>query len=504
MAIPIGWEIFEPQEGEFHEAYIKNCIMFARKNNLHAVLLWFGTWKNGQMEYTPNWVKSNTKKYHRVICKDETKTTVLSPHCQDNLDADKKAFCRMISIVKEFDGEENTVIAIQVENEPGYYAATRRDFGRAGEEDFKAAVPSEILTEVKKNPKTYLYKCWDQSGKKEGADWCDTFGNAGAEACTAWAIAKYINQIAAAGKKIYDIFMYTNAWTDKNGERGRSIGGIDYPCGGPVSKVLPIYYSTAYELDAIAPDIYEEEPDMFRKTQDVYARDTLNWPLFVSESHMGNLNSAMIFRAIGRHHCIGYHVFGVESCLDQNGELIPQAAAMRDTAVIINHSQDLILEGYKQGNLHTFYQRIGQESDLLNLDQWDIKISYCGVDSSYVGWVATDYRHEKEGIQNRPISSLEEIPGRGLLLQKADNEFYLAGSGVRLFFQRPLPIDGSIPINEVNLMHLAHNTGFLTVEEGYFEDGQYKVNRKRSGDELRHGIWTEADCGVIHIVLSNE
>ena len=51
VAVPVSWELFEPREGEFREAFVTDIISQARENNLKLILLWFGTWKNGTMEY---------------------------------------------------------------------------------------------------------------------------------------------------------------------------------------------------------------------------------------------------------------------------------------------------------------------------------------------------------------------------------------------------------------------------------------------------------------------
>ena len=62
--------------------------------------------------------------------------------------------------------------------------------------------------------------------------------------------------------------------------------------------------------------------------------------------------------------------------------------------------------------------------------------------------------------------------------------------------------DGSVPVNMFLFQHQAHNMELLKIEEGHFEsDGTYVVDRLRSGDEGRHGIWAQYDCGVIHFVL---
>ena len=54
---PIYWEQMEPQPGKFDFSTVDLLINQSRTNNVHLVLLWFGTWKNGKMHYVPTWVK---------------------------------------------------------------------------------------------------------------------------------------------------------------------------------------------------------------------------------------------------------------------------------------------------------------------------------------------------------------------------------------------------------------------------------------------------------------
>ena len=92
IAVPICWDAFEPEEGAYNAGYVHTVIDNIRRHGLHGTLLWFGTWKNGQMEYTPSWVKKDRERFPRVLCKDGTQTTVLSPHSRRNLEQDAKAF----------------------------------------------------------------------------------------------------------------------------------------------------------------------------------------------------------------------------------------------------------------------------------------------------------------------------------------------------------------------------------------------------------------------------
>ena len=91
MPIPVPWERYEPEEGCFNDAFISRILSLAREYQLHLVLLWFGTWKNGTMEYTPEWIKRDTTRFPRVELKGGRKVLNLSPHCPANLERGSKA-----------------------------------------------------------------------------------------------------------------------------------------------------------------------------------------------------------------------------------------------------------------------------------------------------------------------------------------------------------------------------------------------------------------------------
>src|SRR5207237_1057317 len=58
---PVYWEQIEPQPGRFDWSNVDLFVKDAREHNRHVVLLWVGTWKNGNMHYVPEWVKTDTK-----------------------------------------------------------------------------------------------------------------------------------------------------------------------------------------------------------------------------------------------------------------------------------------------------------------------------------------------------------------------------------------------------------------------------------------------------------
>src|SRR3972149_11370407 len=143
LEIPIYWQQVEPQEGTFDFSVVDIIIKQAREHNARLVLLWFATWKNGNTDYTPNWVKLNPKKYPHIVGRDGEIVISPSPHAKITMEADAKAFTAVMKHLKDFD-PQHTVIMVQVENEPGTYGSTR-DFSEEAEKLFQGPVSAALL-----------------------------------------------------------------------------------------------------------------------------------------------------------------------------------------------------------------------------------------------------------------------------------------------------------------------------------------------------------------------
>ena len=79
-------------------------------------------------------------------------------------------------------------------------------------------------------------------GKPAGG-WREVFGPEADEAFKAYATAHYIEQVAAAGKRAYDMPMYVNTWLRYKGKR---YPGVDYPSGGATVNVFDLAATTAH------------------------------------------------------------------------------------------------------------------------------------------------------------------------------------------------------------------------------------------------------------------
>jgi len=501
MATPIPWDAFEPEEGKFNTELVTGLIDRARREGIKLSLLWFATWKNGTMEYCPAWVKRDTEKFPRVLLKDGTVALQLSAHAPSNLEADKKAFTELCRILKEYDSEEQTVIAIQIENEAGILAATRRDFGPYGEAAFKENVPAELTDYCKQYPDSLLGKIWAENGKKENAGWVDTFGYYGAEALSARAIASYIDEICRAGKEILpDTFMYLNVWLS-GGSRGmqdlQDTAGLGWPAGCAVIQNLDVYYATLKYIDTVAPDNYNAVPFRHREVTDAYANPDRGFPLYVPESGARGYNLGQMFYAFAEKKAIGYHIFGSESSLAED-RVSPNAGgklALHNFTMLKN-VEPLLFDYQDRGKVRSAVQEQFETGVVLHGFDGNLRLKV-GFSKNDGAWESSDFRHRGMKPEDKDNGG-----GRALIFQESEKVFYFVGEAARITFEEQPPMDGSIPTYHLHLTLQQENAEYISVTEGHFdENGKYQIDIVRSGDEVRHGIWLTWDVGVVRVEL---
>jgi len=360
----VNWELVEPQEGRFDFSLVDTQIQDARKRNLRLVLIWFATWKNGESDYVPYWVKADAKRFPIMRTKPVRSNRrgfggtggigSITPLSEAAMAADCKAFRMLMRHIKQVD-PRHTVIMMQVENEAGLLDDSR-DRSPLAEEAWGKAVPTALMDYLVRNKSTLLpemQEVWGRNGYKTSGTWAEVFGTDewADEAFMAWHLGRYHGQVAEAGKAELNIPMYANAWL---GPQPNEIVPGDWPSGGPVARVHDIWRAAAPALDHLAPDIYVQD---FKGTCALYARS--GNPLFIPEARdmAGNL-----FYALGRHSALGWSPFGIED-LSVDGqvaqsykllrELLPQLAdwqaAGKVTAVAVDGGQPETVElgGYK-------------------------------------------------------------------------------------------------------------------------------------------------------------
>jgi beta-galactosidase GanA len=437
--VPIYWELIEPTPGHFDFHTVDQTIAGARKHGLRLVLLWFASWKNGEMHYTPEWVKKDTAKFRRVRGFDGHEMEILSPLCDACRDADAKAFGAVMEHIRKFDETERTVIMMQVENETGLLG-TDRDYSDEATRQFQASVLAELREDLDRNRENLsasMKAAWTSSqGSDKNGTWTELFGELAPEAFSAWHIARYVDAVTAAGKRAYPLPMYVNNWLINPGNEraGR------WPSGGPTEHVLDIWKAGAPHIDLLAPDVYL--PD-FSSTCVAFTRP--DNPLFVPETRSSDHFAAYAFSTLAEFNGMGFSPFGIDHLME-NTAVIPQASELEDSYRVLNPLLPLIAKLQYTGKMHAIVQ-----------DEKGDQVIRVGKNLAAVVSFTRPY-------------NLEGARGRGLILELAPDEYVVAGAGFRVDFRE---LEG--PPREAN---------FLTLEEGKFDGDQWVTARRLNGDEL--------------------
>jgi len=170
--------MFERSEGKFDYTLIDGLIQDARQQHLRLVLLWFGSWKNTSSSYAPDWVKKDFQRFPRIQIQGGKTIELLSTLSDANRDADARAFAALMRHIKEVDGQQHTVIMIQVENEVGMHGDSR-DRSPAADKAFDGPVPKELMDYLQKHRDTLIpefRQVWEAAGAKTSGTWEEVFG----------------------------------------------------------------------------------------------------------------------------------------------------------------------------------------------------------------------------------------------------------------------------------------------------------------------------------------
>ncbi len=434
---PVYWEQIEPRPGEFDFSSVDMLVTQAREHKVRLDLLWFGTWKNGQMHYAPEWVKSDAKKYPRVMNEAGEPVDVLTANSETNLKADIAAYVALMKHLKQIDGEQHTVILMQVENEPGSVGAVR-DHGPEAEAAFTKAVPAEVVRAVGKQP----------------GSWRQVFGLDADEAFQAYSIARYIDQVAAAGRQVMDLPSYVNVW--QRYPFGTRRPGFDYPSGGATSNVLDIWKAVAHSIDLYAPDTYSDDPGMQEKIVENYDRP--DNPLWICETGHTPEYALLFYRVLGRGG-FGASSFGID-LTNWNLQSGKQVDWMRDSFAPLLPMAGELAAWNAAGKLKTSVEEPGKTKQVLAFGRWQIVVSYGGY---------------KAGERSEQPAGTEKHDGRLIAAQVGPDEFVVTG------------IDASIAMQLDKAQGGGHGQ-ILRVEEGSYKNGTWVPLRIWNGDQTDHGM----------------
>ena len=452
VLMPVAWEQVEPVEGSFDFSILDHWIDVARQQNLHLVLLWFGSWKNAFSEYAPAWVKSNPKRFPRALAADGTPLEILSTFGTETLRSDSRAFAALLSHVKDKDAGHETALMVQVENEVGYLGPGR-DRSPEATRQFESAVPPDLMQKLR-DRQGELSRELTVHFDPQGKTWHEVFGEAANEVFMAWRYAMYIDAVAEAGKEKYDLPMYVNAQLPALLERPG-----EYPSGGPHPYYLDIYRAVAPHIDFYSPDIYWPEFEYW-----VSRYDFAGNPVFIPEAKLDAAPYNALY-AYGAARAIGFCPFGIDSlrpsddsgdepmiaqvyaALGSLGELLPAAQDSDRTRALVIHAnspratQTVALGGYLfQGTL----SRAWSSSALLAND------------------------------------------GAVLLLESAPDEFFAVGVGLTLKISRDPDTDTRL-------------AGIASIEQVSKSESGWNIIARLNGDQSNQGRQLTMDAHEVRI-----
>jgi hypothetical protein len=496
---PVYWEQIEPRPGQWDWTTVDALIDGARAHHLHLVVLWFGTWKNGNDHYVPDWVKSDPQKYPRVINAYGNPLDVLSANSDVNRDADRSAFIALTKHLAERDSAEHTILMIQVENESGIVGSVR-DYSTMADRQFAGQVPAELVKGLDKKPGT----------------WSEVFPGNADEAFQAWTQARYINSIVEAGKQQFDVPMYCNVWLAyppaELPERHIAIPGIGYPSGGAVQTMLPLWKIAAPAIDAIGPDMYSDNAGFDKHIFDLYGSATN--PLWVPETGSGDPYAPLLYADLA-HGGIGFSPFGVDwtGWTLQTGE-VPKAHA-EDYALLGPMDRTLAKLVYAGKVKATIEADGGEEQEIafpagaatdsssraeafhplapVDLANATELPSLAGTASTRAADAAGDWIAEvRFGSPQRdglPAPGTKDGLGRILIAQTGPDTFLLTGFEGSVRFHRPGYLSG------IRMQILSAEQGYYTPAATPGEPEQWHQTRLLNGDEDDRGIIFPAAIG---------
>ena len=469
VLVAVAWAWIEPQEGQYDFSIPDAAIALANQNDLRIAWLWFGSWKNGQSDFTPAWVKRQQDRFPRAQIQNGKSIQTLSVLSQNNVQADARAFAALMRHVREVDKNRRAIMA-QVENEVGLLGDSR-DRSPAAGQAFSKPVPREFMDYLQKHKDSLLPEfraVWEGAGFKTSGTWEEVFGRGvkADEIFMGWNYARYLDQVTEAGKREYPIPMFVNAWLNGPGDQGPG----DYPSGGPQAHMHDIWRAGAPHVDMLCPDIYLPN---FAELAARFSRG--GNPLFVPESAGDIHGAANAFYAIGQHNAIGYSSMGIGELqrltafrasdagpqVPTDVENLPLPAAYATLAQLA----PLVLEHQAKGTIAGAWLNKDHPETQIELGGYTLKVSLWGWGRRSL----SDVPIGQNAAALKAFDATPDLTGYGIFMATGPDEFLMAGDNVLITFSTDPPAEEFVALAEQ--------------AAGRFENGKWVVIRYLGGDD---------------------
>ena len=460
LLLPVTWELLEPEEGKFDFGLVDGLIEQARKHDMHIGFLWFGAWKNAQCYYAPEWVKCNLKRFWRAeVQKGKNKVslqkfhgmpyTTLSSHCEETMKADSRAFAALMQHIREIDEQEHTVVLMQVENESGLQGAAREHSDYA-DKLFHEKVPQKFADYMRSH--TGEMSDDVRTAVENGAEcgtWEEVFGTVAEEVFQTYSVAGYVEYVAAAGRKEYDLPMVVNAWLDKGQEPGM------FPSGGPVARMMEVWRYCAPHIDVLAPDIYVQD---FCGICDEYTK--MGNPLIIPETAMHGHAGPRLVYVVGHYHAFGFSPFGFE-------DMGQPFTAVDSYLFGVDVSDPLLMSPQDEGEYAWYNKTLASMMTLLTSKYGTADLQAVISERPEQDTMLFN-RYGFKVMMDTPMITRKD--GVCLILRETEDEFYLVANGCMIV---PFSTDSDKP-----------NLDILYLEEGEIKEGKWHARRRLNGDEV--------------------
>jgi hypothetical protein len=292
---------------------------------------------------------------------------------------------------------------------------------------------------------------------RPSGSWSNVFGADADEYFQAWYVARFIGEVAAAGKAEYPLPLYVNVALRDPLTHPKA---NSYESGGATDNVIPIYKIAAPAIDLVAPDIYLPEDDKCRKVIDLYTRP--DNALLVPEAALKAAKVKYLYSVLA-HGGIGFSPFGI----DDNGGESPDApdscTPFAGEYALLAPLLPQLAQWAAQGRISALLEPDDHADQTVDLDGWQARAIF--------GAGRGDHRHPNT-----------RATGKLLIIQQDRNTFLVTGTSARITFK---PLETS--------PGAAGRPGggkawqYLRVEEGTYAKGVFTPTRILNGDETDWG-----------------